>query len=266
MSVAEGPTTRATLSAAHLRAALRTARAYAATANDAQTQNSDPAIRCALIEFGENTVRVVGTDKNRLVAADLPANVQGPTSMNALLTPDAVNAALEQVERGAEQVLMKTGGGPLTLRTTDGAITLSLSNRRYPDYRKHLRLGPQSARIALMPAELLSTLEEIGDGHAPAGHSPCDHDPVYMRAKEGTLTLRHSHTGVQRDLPAARVEGKALVALSATYIADAARALSAETVITVREREQFITVASAAAGPPSLTQHIMPMRAKIWFE
>jgi hypothetical protein len=135
-------TTRATVAAAELAAALRTVR-HAVSADPEL-----PALHGVLLDIGE-AVTAVATDRYRLATVDVAATVAGPAT--AALVPTALVDAMLGLFTGHGEAELLVDGGLIRLTTVSGTVAGELATEPFPDYRRLLPAGP--GRLSAPAAE-----------------------------------------------------------------------------------------------------------------
>ena len=132
-------TTRATVAAAELAAALRTVRH--AVSDDPEL----PALHGVLLDIGEG-VTAVATDRYRLATVDVAAEVSGPAT--AALVPVALVDAVIGLLSGSGEVELLVDGGLIRVTAASGTVAGELATEPFPDYRGLLPAGPGRAASA----------------------------------------------------------------------------------------------------------------------
>ncbi|MFG2981988.1 MerR family transcriptional regulator [Streptomyces sp. NPDC048258] len=158
------PVTEFTLGGAELAGAVRQ------VAPAAGRDPDHPVLGCVLVEFEEDEVRFVATDRYRLSLRTLrPAALTGPAG-RLLIDADTLVGLGPWAARAAEVTLVAgPAGTPLTLRHPGGAREVAVTAGEYPAYRD--MLGAMTAprhRVVVDRAALLAALDRCGDTPAVA--------------------------------------------------------------------------------------------------
>ncbi|MFD8980910.1 MerR family transcriptional regulator [Streptomyces sp. NPDC059564] len=132
-----------------------------------------PVLGCVLVEFDEDEVRFVATDRHRLSLRTLrPAAVTGPPGR--LLVEAPALAALGAWAARAAEVTLTAGppGTPLTVSHPGGSRELPVSEGTYPAYRDMLAaleaLPVPVHRVVVDRVALLGALDACGERPAVA--------------------------------------------------------------------------------------------------
>lgn len=134
-----------------------------------------PVLGCVLFESDETTLRLVATDKVRLVLTEVPIG-RGDV-LRALVTA----ADLEAVRLAGQVVALSTAGGSLVLASDAGESRLPLAPGEFPDYRRILGeiTGDESASTVLVDRDLLrGAIEDLPDD-----------EPLQVRVVAGAIEL-----------------------------------------------------------------------------
>lgn len=129
-----------------------------------------PELGCVLVEFEEDEVRFVATDRYRLALRTLrPAALAGPAG-RVLVDADALLGLGAWAARTAEVTLVSgTAGASLTVRHPGGSREAAATPGPYPAYRDMLAALPAPRhRVIVDRAALLVALEGCGDDPAAA--------------------------------------------------------------------------------------------------
>uniref|UniRef100_A0AAU2K2K5 MerR family transcriptional regulator n=1 Tax=Streptomyces sp. NBC_00049 TaxID=2903617 RepID=A0AAU2K2K5_9ACTN len=160
-----GPTaTEITLGGAELASAARQ------VAPAAGRDPEHPVLGCVLLEFDEDEVRFVATDRYRLSIRTLrPASLHGPAG-RLLIDGDTLVGLGTWAARAAEVTLVAgPAGTPLTVRHPGGSRQVAVTAGEYPAYRDVLdALSPPGHRVVVDRAALLAALEARADVQAVA--------------------------------------------------------------------------------------------------
>ncbi|MEU9027314.1 MerR family transcriptional regulator [Streptomyces sp. NPDC048383] len=127
-----------------------------------------PVLGCVLVEFEEDEVRFVATDRYRLSVRTLrPAAVSGPPGQ-VLIGAQALVALGAWAARAAEVVLsVGSAGRPLLVRHPGGEREVAVEAGAYPAYREVLAaLAAPAHRVVVDRAALLGALESGPDAVA----------------------------------------------------------------------------------------------------
>ncbi|MFG2874854.1 MerR family transcriptional regulator [Streptomyces sp. NPDC048337] len=129
-----------------------------------------PVLGCVLVEFEEDEVRFVATDRYRLSLRTLrPGSLTGPAG-RVLIEADALVGLGAWAARAAEvTVVAGAAGTPLTVRHPGGSRELAVTAGEYPAYRDVLdAMTPPVHRVVVDRAALLAALDGCGDTPAVA--------------------------------------------------------------------------------------------------
>lgn len=249
----------------HLRAAALAAQAASARPSSSLRPDIAESIAEALLETDENRITIMGTNGHRAAIAAIAADgATGPPKTALLSTGETTRlAALLIGTDGMASIDLRTEAGVMSIQTPEHSLEVLLNKPcPYPDVLHRLARESPSATARLHPAALSAALRETsGQVKIPLSAR----DPVYLRAGENGITVRNSHTKEQKTVPA-KVEGYAEVALGAGYLTNALQLLSGGATVKIHGPEDPVEIRSAAPGPPSLTQYLMPVRTRIEFK
>ncbi|MET9604374.1 MerR family transcriptional regulator [Streptomyces sp. NPDC006512] len=127
-----------------------------------------PVLGCVLVEFEEDEVRFVATDRYRLSLRTLrPTAVSGPPG-RVLIEAGALVALGAWAARASEVVLSAgPAGSPLSVRHPGGAREVAVTEGSYPAYRDVLAaLDAPAHRVVVGRTALLAALEACPDAAA----------------------------------------------------------------------------------------------------
>ncbi|MEV0949680.1 MerR family transcriptional regulator [Promicromonospora sp. NPDC050249] len=233
-------TTRLTVKAAELRAALRSIR------HAAGDHSSWPALRGVLFDVDDATLRLAATDRHRLATTVLPVtDVEGPP-VRVIVPVTVVDAFLDRTETA--QVSMSLAAGHVALGALDGAPIDAL----YPDYRALLAAhgshpGDTKEPAAGVTVTAPDLLEQVIRDEARSGPDARPRNDLVMIGLDPTKV----HIG---DAPRA-------VAFDRKYLADAVRSFGdADLRLTVGERD---AIRLAAVGGLDAVVLLMPVRPNV---
>ncbi|MFJ4775885.1 MerR family transcriptional regulator [Streptomyces sp. NPDC088762] len=131
---------------------------------------ADPVLGCVLVEYEEDEVRFVATDRYRLSLRTLrPGSLTGPAG-RVLIDADALVGLGAWAARAAEvTVVAGAAGAPLTVRHPGGSREVPVTPGEYPAYRDVLgAMRPPVHRVVVDRAALLAALDGCGDAPAIA--------------------------------------------------------------------------------------------------
>ncbi|MFD7023415.1 MerR family transcriptional regulator [Promicromonospora sukumoe] len=230
-------TTRITVDAAELRAALRSVRH--AVGDD----SGWPALRGVLFDVDGGALRLVATDRCRMAVAGVAlSGVAGP-SVQVIVPVAVVDAFLADAETGPVDVSL--AANRVALGVVEGAAVDAL----YPDYRALLDAhGSWGARVSAASGSVTVPAPDL---LAQVVQGPAEHRPDVGR--RGDLVL------LGLDPAEIRVGDKpGSVAFDREYLADAVRSFGdADLVLTVGERD---ALRLATVQGPDAVVLLMPVR------
>ena len=256
---------RANVLSQHLRAAALAAQMATARPSGYLLPIVAETVAEALLRSDERQVSLTGTNGHRATIAAIAADKAKGPSKKALLAAGETTrlAALLKGTDGPASLDIRTEAGIMSIETAEHSLEVILVDpRSYPDVLHNLASGDPASTMRFHPDTLSRALNEIGNHRQT---ERCARDPVYLHAGPDGLTIRHAHADRQKTVEA-QTDGDARVAVAASYLADALRPLSGGGVLKMHGPEDLVQIRSAAPGPPSLTQYLMPLRTKIEFD
>ncbi|MGW7057508.1 DNA polymerase III subunit beta family protein [Streptomyces sp. NPDC054904] len=127
-----------------------------------------PVLGCVLVEFDEDEVRFVATDRYRLSVRTLrPTGVSGPPGQVLIGARNLVELGAWAARAGEVVLSAGPAGSPLLVRHPGGAREVAVEGGAYPAYREVLAaLEAPAHRVVVDRAALLAALESLPDGVA----------------------------------------------------------------------------------------------------
>lgn len=201
-----------------------------------------PELNTVLVEAREGSLRLVATDRHRLVVRDLLPDLPASGVFRAVVPAGAISD-LGMTRRGAAS--LEHLGDRLVLRTDDGDHVLPVVQTPFPDYETVLSSVPDGRQLMALRSDVLAALEPILD--AEYVELTLSHEGLVFDGSDGVTVPAH-YEGEPIDL-----------AIRPSYMHEAVvHSVGAEVVVEVTEPIRPVVFRSADDG--SYTCMVMPVR------
>ena len=149
-----------------------------------------PMLHCVLLERRDQTLRMVATDRSRLVVSDVTVlDSSDAKPLRALVAADALIGVHDSA--GASDVTLDVKGDSLRLTMGDHTHTVELVRGEFPDYEGFLAATPAAGSLVVDRSALLSAIEQRADDEplrfrfGPGGLEIGESSPICLAAEGG---------------------------------------------------------------------------------
>jgi DNA polymerase III sliding clamp (beta) subunit (PCNA family) len=230
-----------TVSAAQLGEAL--ARVLPAVSTDRKAM----VLQCVLVEVVEQSVRLVATDRARLVVDEVPlAGGSTPTGFRALVPATAL-AAFEAP--GSGDVTLRLEDDAVQVRTEKGMSTWPRIQADFPNYERFLAADPDGMTAVVDRAALVDAIEEAEGGSPLRFHFAGDSLDI---GEEPPVQVPAQYQGDQ---------GQELTLFLNPTFAHAAAASASGSALVIDAASPLDPVVIRSADDESHTTVVMPIRS-----
>jgi DNA polymerase III sliding clamp (beta) subunit (PCNA family) len=205
-----------------------------------------PVLQCVLIEAGDGSLRLVSTDRLRLVVCELPVLDGAAASFRALVPAGALES-IDGDQHGTVTAGVDGAGASLELQLGGQTHTLALDRSEFPNYEKFLVADPEAHPLVVDRAALISAIEGLPDG-----------EPLPFRFTEGGLELGDP---VAIRLPAVYRGAGISFVLNPAFAHDAAQS-AAGPELAIEAASAVSPVVIRSAGDDTYTGIVMPIRTR----